>query len=99
MIPLLRTLSNDSTTKPGGKPPGFLKQYSYDLSGRQTSITDLDGRVTSYTYDSIGHLTGENQTAGTTGTPYAKSYTYDGFSNRVELVEKASETDYRMELF
>lgn len=50
----------------GAEPLGRVTTYSYDLSGRLTSVTDYGLRpITSYIYDADGNF------AGTEGAPEA----------------------------
>jgi len=54
-------------------------EYTYEPSGRRTSLTDLDG-LHSYSYDALGRLTGVDNPAA---SPLAdESYTYDAGGNR-----------------
>jgi RHS repeat-associated protein len=58
--------------------------YAYDLSGQQVQKADHTGKTTAYTYDGLGRLTGENQTASGAVTK-SYTYTYDDCNNRASL--------------
>lgn len=67
------------TTRLGGNE---LQRFSYslDAAGNRLSITELNGRVSAYTYDALYRLVQETITAGTVTTT---SYTYDAVGNRL----------------
>jgi RHS repeat-associated protein len=54
-------------------------QYQYDLAGNTTQKTELNGSVTTYTYDAIHQLTGETRTGP---GAYTIGYAYDANGNR-----------------
>jgi len=65
---------------------GLLEQFDYthDLTGRRTSVTQLSVRQASYTYDSIYRLTREEVT-GDPANNGAVDYSYDPVGNRTDL--------------
>lgn len=65
-------------------------EYTYTLDGNQVSKTDQSGKITAYTYDGLGRLTGESESvAGSTLQSYA--YTYDDYNNRATLTATGTE--------
>lgn len=62
--------------------------YTYDANGNRTSMTTLAG-TNSYTYDSIGQLTGVTYPNGRHVT-----YTYDAASNRTAVNDNGTNTLY-----
>ncbi|NES99667.1 MAG: DUF4114 domain-containing protein [Sphaerospermopsis sp. SIO1G1] len=68
--------------------------YSYDILGRQTGVTTLDGEWT-YSYDAIGQLTGAVFTS--TNAEIANqdiSYVYDAVGNRIRTIVNTETTEY-----
>lgn len=56
------------------------ESYIYDETGNRASITHTDGKQSNYIYDSVNQLTSETLPNGETRT-----YSYDGFGNRVGM--------------
>ncbi|WP_185906572.1 choice-of-anchor A family protein [Teredinibacter haidensis] len=73
----------------------LVERYDYSLheTNRRTAITELDGRVTDYTYDSLYRLTGETITDSDVGN-YSANYTYDAVGNRISQTVEGVETSY-----
>ncbi|MFN6579144.1 MAG: putative Ig domain-containing protein, partial [Aulosira sp. ZfuVER01] len=62
--------------------------YTYDVMGRRTSMTTLEGK-TNYTYDAIGQLTGVTLPNGRT-----IQYRYDAAGNRISVTDSGVATNY-----
>ena len=66
------------------KPDGSILSrydYTYDASGRRTSMTTLDGTQT-YGYDALGQLTSVTYPDG-----HVVQYVYDAAGNRVKVID------------
>ena len=84
-----------TVTTPTSTTPLTQHSYTYDLAGRQISVTDTTtGTTTAYTYDTKGQLTAENRTGGTSAQNYSKAYTYDPRGNRITLANSGTSTSY-----
>ena len=55
--------------------------YTYMLDGNQERKIDNTGKVTTYTYDGLGRLTGESVTGSS-----AVTYEYDDSNNRSKMI-------------
>ena len=62
--------------------------YTYDTSGRRTSMTTLDDKQT-YGYDAVGQLTSVTYANGR-----VVQYVYDAAGNRVKTIDNGVETAY-----
>ena len=62
--------------------------YTYDISGRRTSMTTLDGTF-AYGYDALGQLTSVTYPDG-----HIVTYDYDEVGNRIRVIDNGVETDY-----
>ena len=83
-----------TVTTPTNTTPLTQHSYTYDLAGRQISVTDTAGTTTAYAYDTKGQLTAENRTGGTSAQNYSKAYTYDPRGNRIALANSGTSTSY-----
>ena len=71
---------------------GHSMQVEYDpVFNNPTKITDKNGKVTIYTYDTHGNLTAKTNALGQTTT-----FTYDGFGQRTSITDALGHTT-RME--
>jgi YD repeat-containing protein len=74
-------LVQEATQTTGSSPVTFQSYAStLDLAGRRTEVTEADGTVRSYGYDSIDRLTSEAATGSLT---YDKTFGYDGVGDRL----------------
>ena len=64
---------------------------SYDDLGRVVSSTDVEGTVTTFTYDAAGHLLDSVVAAGTDEAKHA-SYRYDRFGERIAETDASGAT-------
>jgi RHS repeat-associated protein len=79
--PLNRLTQLTTTQGADASLPEAIQSYAYTLNaaGQRTQITEADGTVRNYAYDSIDRLTNETVTGPLT---YAKTFTYDPVGNR-----------------
>ncbi len=65
--------------------------YTYGLDGNQLTKTDKNGKVTAYSYDDLGRLTGESEsTSGSVSQAFV--YAYDDSNNRSTLTATGANT-------
>jgi RHS repeat-associated protein len=79
----LNRLTNLTATQtPASGPPTTVTSFAYtlDVAGRRAQVTEADGTVRAYGYDSIDRLTSE---AVTGALSYAKAFAYDPVGNRL----------------
>jgi len=69
-----------------------LSTYTYDTSGRKTSVGLDDGARSSYVYDASSQLRGERHTPAGMITPSLTTFTYDLAGNRTLLNENGTRT-------
>ena len=92
--------NNDGTMQAGGigydisATPAKASQFAYDSNGNMASRTDALGRITSYTYDSLGHkLTMvEPIPSGTSASAATTTYSYDAFGNLTQTAAPLGRT-------
>ncbi|HEX7112531.1 MAG TPA: putative Ig domain-containing protein, partial [Mizugakiibacter sp.] len=64
----------------------------YDADGRLLQATDVDGTVTTYAYDSVGHLLGTTVTPPSGGQVRSTGATYDALGDAVSRTDGANAT-------
>jgi len=73
----VRKFPISETVVVGGGKPDLQTQAIYDLRlGRMLALTDMNGRVTQFTYDTFGRLTAEIVPGDDVSSP-TRSYSYD----------------------
>jgi len=72
---------------PGGSPISFF-HYTYDASGRRTSMETTEG-TWQYGYDPLGQLTSVTYPDG-----HVVEYAYDAAGNRIEVIDDGMPTAY-----
>jgi RHS repeat-associated protein len=75
--------------------PARASQYTYDADGNMNSKTDALGRVTLYTYDSLGHkitMTAPLPTPSSSVAASTTTYTYDALGNLTQTAAPLGRT-------
>ena len=88
---LVKTVTNRNGTATNS-PVISSYSYVYRLDGNQASKTDHTGKVTAYTYDGLGRLTGESEPGA------AITYAYDSRGNRTGMTKSGVTTAYTYDL-
>ncbi len=77
----------------------LVSQFSYDGAGRLISVTEPNGTLSNYTYDSLDRLTGVVQGANT-GNPLSRSFTYSSRGKLLsEMHPESGTTTYKYDTF
>jgi len=78
---------NRLTTITYPSSPATTSQFAYDSRGRRTSVTDQNGKITTYAYDDADRLTSVTD-AATPGN--VTSYAYDTEDNLTSITDAKS---------